>query len=51
MPHLDLIPWEQLCEADRDMVRHNVRQISELLPLQGYKICVASGSEGHDAGP
>jgi hypothetical protein len=39
MLHPDLIPWEQLTEADKDKDRDNIRQIPELLKLQGQKIC------------
>ncbi|MCZ6830961.1 MAG: RyR domain-containing protein [Gammaproteobacteria bacterium] len=39
MLHPDLIPWEQLTEADKEKDRDNIRQIPELLHLQGQKIC------------
>ena len=39
MLHPDLIPWDDLTEADREKDRNNVRQIPELLSTQGYKIC------------
>jgi hypothetical protein len=42
MLHPDLIPWEELSEADRDKDRNNIRQIPELLSAQGHKICEVS---------
>jgi hypothetical protein len=39
MLHPDLIPWEELTEADKEKDRDNIRQISHLLKLQDQKIC------------
>ena len=39
MLHPDLIPWEQLTEADKEKDRANIRQIPHLLKLQDLKIC------------
>jgi hypothetical protein len=39
MLHPDLIPWEELTEADKEKDRDNIRQIPELLALLGMKIC------------
>ena len=39
MLHPDLIPWEDLSEADREKDRNNIRQIPELLEMQGLKVC------------
>jgi len=39
MLHPDLIPWEQLSEADKEKDRDNIRQIPRLLKLQGQKVC------------
>jgi len=39
MLHPDLIPWEQLTEADKEKDRENIRQIPKLLQLQNQKVC------------
>ena len=39
MLHPDLIPWEQLTEADKEKDRDNIRQIPHLLKLQDQKVC------------
>jgi hypothetical protein len=39
MLHPDLIPWEELTEADKEKDRANIRQIPHLLKLQDQKIC------------
>jgi hypothetical protein len=39
MLHPDLIPWEELTEADKEKDRANIRQIPQLLRLQDQKIC------------
>lgn len=39
MLHPDLIPWEQLTEADKEKDRANIRQIPRLLKLQEQKVC------------
>lgn len=39
MLHPDLVPWEQLTEADKEKDRDNIRQIPHLLKLQEQKIC------------
>lgn len=39
--HPDLVPWEQLSEADREKDRANIRQVPHLLALQGLKIFAA----------
>ncbi len=39
MLHPDLIPWEQLTEADKEKDRANIRQIPRLLKLQDQKVC------------
>jgi len=39
MLHPDLIPWEELTEADKEKDRDNIRQIPPLLKLQDQKIC------------
>ena len=39
MLHPDLVPWEQLTEADKEKDRDNIRQIPHLLKLQDQKIC------------
>jgi len=39
MLHPDLIPWEQLTEADKEKDRDNIRRIPALLKLQHQKIC------------
>ena len=39
MLHPDLIPWEDLSEPDREKDRNNIRQIPELLEMQGLKVC------------
>ncbi|PLW81988.1 hypothetical protein CWI75_12925 [Kineobactrum sediminis] len=39
MLHPDLIPWEQLTEADKEKDRDNIRQIPKLLKLQNQKVC------------
>ena len=38
MLHPDLIPWEELSETDKDKDRSNIRQIPELMAMQGLKI-------------
>jgi hypothetical protein len=38
MLHPDLIPWEDLSDADKEKDRANIRQIPQLLALQGLKI-------------
>jgi hypothetical protein len=40
MLHPDLIPWEDLTEADKEKDRDNIRQIPHLLKLQDQKICL-----------
>lgn len=39
MLHPDLVPWEALSEADKEKDRENIRQIPNLLRLQGQKVC------------
>lgn len=39
MLHPDLIPWEQLTDADKEKDRENIRQIPKLLQLQHQKVC------------
>ena len=39
MLHPDLIPWEDLSEADKEKDRDNIRQIPRLLRLQHQKVC------------
>jgi hypothetical protein len=39
MLHPDLVPWEELTEADKEKDRDNIRQIPHLLKLQDQKIC------------
>ena len=39
MLHPDLIPWENLSAADREKDRNNIRQIPQLMAMQGLKIC------------
>jgi hypothetical protein len=39
MLHPDLIPWEELTEADKEKDRANIRQIPHLLKLQDQKVC------------
>jgi hypothetical protein len=39
MLHPDLIPWEELTEADKEKDRANIRQIPQLLKLQDQKVC------------
>jgi hypothetical protein len=39
MWHPDLISWEELSELDREKDRDTIRQIPELLNLQGQTIC------------
>jgi hypothetical protein len=44
MLHPDLIPWEDLSEADREKDRNNIRQIPELMAMQGLKVCPQEAS-------
>jgi hypothetical protein len=44
MLHPDLIPWEDLSEADREKDRINIRQIPHLINIQGQKISRAEPS-------
>lgn len=39
MLHPDLIPWEQLTEADKQKDRDSIRQIPTMLSLQDLKVC------------
>jgi hypothetical protein len=39
MLHPDLVPWEELTEADKEKDRHDIRQIPHLLKLQAQKVC------------
>lgn len=39
MLHPDLIPWEELSEADKEKDRANIRQIPQLLALLNQKVC------------
>jgi hypothetical protein len=39
MMHPDLIPWEELTEADKEKDRANIRQIPHLLKLLDQKVC------------
>jgi len=45
MLHPDLVPWENLVEADREKDRDSIRQIPRLLQLLGLKVCRAEGAD------